>query len=116
MGATTRLVRWGAAKAARRLSRAGPWVGGAVALLTVASAIRQKGWVGGTLDTGLNAMPVVGAIKAAVESIRGRDLIPSSRRPANNSSSEAAAVRLEQGTTPATENLKVRLKPDTTAG
>lgn len=32
--------------------------------------------IGGTVDTGLDAIPFVGALKAAVEVARGRDFIP----------------------------------------
>jgi hypothetical protein len=45
-------------------------------LLTVAGSIRRKGIIGGTVDTGLDAIPFVGALKAAVEVARGRDFIP----------------------------------------
>jgi hypothetical protein len=53
-----------------------PWIGGAIALLTIAGAIRRKGLIGGTVDTGLDAIPFLGAFKAAVEVARGRDFIP----------------------------------------
>jgi hypothetical protein len=77
MGTATRtIVSWGGARAARRLSRSLPWLGGAIALLTVAGSIRRKGIIGGTVDTGLDAIPFVGALKAAVEVARGRDFIP----------------------------------------
>ena len=38
--------------------------------------IRRKGVISGSLDTGLNAMPVVGAVKNTVEAMRGRDFFP----------------------------------------
>ena len=53
-----------------------PWIGTALALVAVGSAIRRKGVVRGTVDTALNAIPVVGAAKATVEMIRGREFIP----------------------------------------
>ena len=52
-----------------------PWIGVAVALLTVGAAIRRKGVVGGTLDSALNAIPFVGAAKNVAEVVRGRDFI-----------------------------------------
>jgi hypothetical protein len=52
-----------------------PWIGGLLALATIGVAIRRKGWLGGTIDTALNATPYVGAAKNAVEWARGRDLI-----------------------------------------
>jgi hypothetical protein len=53
-----------------------PIVGTAIAVATVASTIRRKGVVSGTMDTGLNAMPVVGLVKNAIEMMRGRDFFP----------------------------------------
>jgi hypothetical protein len=52
-----------------------PWIGGVVAVAAVGTAIRRKGLFGGTLDTALDATPVIGAVKNAFESIRGRDFI-----------------------------------------
>jgi hypothetical protein len=53
-----------------------PIVGTAIAVATVAATIRRKGVVSGTMDTGLNAMPVVGLVKNAIEMVRGRDFFP----------------------------------------
>ena len=60
----------------RRLGRSIPFIGAAVALATVAATVRRKGFVGGTLDTGLNSVPFVGALKNGVEILRGRDFFP----------------------------------------
>jgi len=60
---------------ARRLTRAMPWLGGVVALLTVGAAIRRKGLLGGTVDTALDMIPFVGGAKNLVEAARGRDFI-----------------------------------------
>jgi hypothetical protein len=38
--------------------------------------MRRKGVMRGALDTGLNAMPFIGAAKNAYELVRGRDLFP----------------------------------------
>jgi hypothetical protein len=51
-------------------------VGAVIAIATVASTIRRKGVISGTLDTGLNAIPMVGAAKNIVEMARGRDFFP----------------------------------------
>jgi len=59
----------------RRLTRSVPWIGAAVAVLTVGAAIRRKGALGGVVDTALDAMPGVGAVKNAIEAVRGRDFI-----------------------------------------
>ena len=61
----------------RRLIRAWPVVGGAVAMFALAATVRQKGLLGGSLDTALNALPFVGTGKNLLEAWRGRDFIPS---------------------------------------
>ncbi|MEO6212292.1 MAG: hypothetical protein ABIP65_01575 [Vicinamibacterales bacterium] len=60
----------------RRLRRSLPIVGTVIAVATIAATIRRKGVVSGTLDTGLNAVPIVGLLKNAVEMMRGRDFFP----------------------------------------
>ena len=60
----------------RRLVRTWPVVGGAVAVLALAATVRQKGLLGGSLDTALNAVPFVGTVKNLLEARRGRDFIP----------------------------------------
>lgn len=62
-------------RATRKLTRALPWVGAVVAILTLGSAIRRKGWVGGAFDTALDFTPVVGTLKNVAEVGRGRDFI-----------------------------------------
>jgi hypothetical protein len=37
--------------------------------------MKRKGVIGGALDTGLNAVPFVGAAKNVAELVRGRDFI-----------------------------------------
>jgi len=71
-----RIASWGGARLSRRVSRSLPLIGAAIAVVTVASTVRRKGVISGTLDTGLNAMPFVGAVKNAVEMFRGRDFFP----------------------------------------
>jgi hypothetical protein len=68
--------RVGTRAVTRRVIRSWPWVGGAIALLTIAGTVRKKGLVGGTLDTALNITPFVGTLKNIVEARRGRDFIP----------------------------------------
>ena len=82
MTMTQRMARWGGARLSRRLSRSLPWVGGAIALVTVASTMRRKGVISGVLDTGLNAVPFVGAAKNVLEVARGRDFFPDRYGPA----------------------------------
>jgi len=68
-------LKYGQRRLMRRASRSIPWIGAAVALLTIGSAIRRKGFFGGTLDSALNAIPYVGGMKNAAEVVRGRDFI-----------------------------------------
>jgi hypothetical protein len=76
MTMTNRVARWGGVRLSRRVSRSLPWIGAGVALLTVVSTMRRKGVISGVLDTGLNAVPFVGAAKNVVEVVRGRDFFP----------------------------------------
>jgi len=77
-----KLTRWGGARVSRRLRRSIPILGTAIAVATIVSTVRRKGVVSGTLDTGLNAMPLVGAFKNVVEIFRGRDFFPDRFPPA----------------------------------
>ncbi len=81
MTTTDRLVRWGGARLSRRMVRAAPWIGTAIALATVAATMKRKGVLRGAADTSLNAIPFVGAAKNAIEFARGRDFFPD-RMPA----------------------------------
>ena len=76
MATSDRLVRWGGARLSRRMARTVPLIGTAIALATVPATMKRKGFFRGILDTGLNAMPFVGAAKNTVELVRGRDFIP----------------------------------------
>jgi len=64
----------------RRVTRTIPWIGGALALITLGGAIRRKGWLGGTVDTALDFIPFVATAKNLAEVRRGRDFIPEKRR------------------------------------
>ena len=75
MTTTRKIARWGGARLSRRAARSVPWIGTAVALATVAATIGRKGFFGGLLDTGLNAVPFLGAAKNVAEVVRGRDFI-----------------------------------------
>jgi len=72
-------LHYGQWRVTRRLGRALPWIGTALALITLGSAVRRKGLVRGAADTALNAMPVVGAMKGLAEVVRGRDFLPDRR-------------------------------------
>jgi hypothetical protein len=70
------VARWGSVRISRRLARSVPFFGAIIAIAALGSAVRRKGVMGGAMDTGLNAMPFVGALKTAVEVMRGRDIFP----------------------------------------
>lgn len=82
MNISNRLTRWGGARLSRRLSRSLPIVGAAIAAATVVATMRRKGVISGVLDTGLNALPGIGAAKNVIEIARGRDFFPDRPRPA----------------------------------
>ena len=77
---TNRAARWGGARLSRRLAKSMPIIGAAIAVATVVATMRRKGVIGGAFDTGLNAIPGIGAAKNAVEMARGRDFFPDRRR------------------------------------
>jgi len=85
MAATKLLRQYATRTATRRLARAIPWIGGAIALVTLGSAIRRKGFLGGTVHTGLDFIPFVGTAKNLAEAVRGRDFIPDRIVPSNSS-------------------------------
>ena len=70
------MTRYAGRKLARRLGRSIPWIGAAIALFTIGSAIRRKGLFGGVAHSGLDAIPYVGGAKNLVELARGRDFFP----------------------------------------
>lgn len=82
MATTERLVRWGGARLSKRAARSVPWIGIAIALVTVAATMRRKGFFRGALDTSLNAVPYLGATKIFAETVRGCDFIADRRQSA----------------------------------
>jgi len=79
MTVTKQVAQYARGRVLRRLSRSMPWIGGIVAIAAVGAAIRRKGLFGGAFDTALDATPWLGALKNAVETIRGRDFIKDKR-------------------------------------
>ena len=63
MGMTQQALQFGQRRVARKMLRAVPFLGAVVALVTIGRAIRRKGMVGGTVDTTLDFIPYVGAVK-----------------------------------------------------
>ena len=84
MGMSRQIKQYATRRATRKLTRALPWLGAVVALLTVAGAIRRKGFFGGALDTALDFTPVVGTLKNMAEVGRGRDFISDKPRPVSS--------------------------------
>ena len=64
-----------AGKIIRRVAKPIPIIGTLVALATATAVLRRKGVMRGGLDVALDATPLVGTIKGAIEFIAG-DLIP----------------------------------------
>jgi putative toxin of predicted polymorphic toxin system len=81
MAMTTQLRQFAGRRLTRRLYRAVPWIGSLIALATLGSAIRRKGFLGGTADTALDFVPFVGGAKNLAEAARGRDFIRDRRLP-----------------------------------
>jgi hypothetical protein len=81
MAVTRQISQYARGRILRRLARSMPWIGAAVALVAIGGAVRRKGMVGGVVDTALDATPGVGAVKNALEAIRGRDFIKDRTRP-----------------------------------
>ena len=75
MGVTRQIGQYARGRVIRRVSRSIPWIGAVVAIAAIGATVRRKGLIGGTLDTALDATPWVGAVKNAVEAMRGRDFI-----------------------------------------
>lgn len=65
------------------MTRAIPWLGAAVALVTLGSAIRRKGFIRGTMHTAMDFTPFVGALKNVAEIGLGRDLFRDKPQPAS---------------------------------
>ncbi|HET9468276.1 MAG TPA: hypothetical protein VFO48_07690 [Vicinamibacterales bacterium] len=83
MGITRQVRQFAGRRATKKLTRAVPWVGAAIALITLGGAIKRKGWFGGALDTALDFTPYVGTIKNLAEVRRGRDFIRDRPIPVN---------------------------------
>jgi hypothetical protein len=75
MAKSTQLRNYAGRKLARRLTRSIPYIGAVIAIATLGTAIRRKGWLRGAVDTGLDAIPFVGGAKNLAELSRGRDFL-----------------------------------------
>jgi hypothetical protein len=70
-----KLVRAGGWQLVKRGAKALPLGGTLIVVTLVGSDIRRKGLIRGLVNSGLDALPVIGLAKNAVELVRG-DLIP----------------------------------------
>jgi hypothetical protein len=70
------ITNYAGRKLARRLTRSIPYIGAVIALVTLGSAIRRKGVLGGALHSAFDAIPFVGGAKNVAEVVRGRDFFP----------------------------------------
>jgi hypothetical protein len=66
-----KLFHAGGWQVAKRVAKAVPFGGTAVAVVLVGSDIRSKGVVRGLVNSGIDAIPFVGLAKNAVELVRG---------------------------------------------
>lgn len=82
-GLTRKLIEAGGWKLARRVAKQIPFVGTALALGLVGYDIKKKGVVKGVVNSGLDAIPVIGTGKNVIELFTG-DLLPDKEVPANS--------------------------------
>lgn len=66
-----KILHAGGWQVAKRAAKMVPFGGTAVALILVGSDIRKKGLFGGLVNSGIDAIPIVGLAKNAVELVRG---------------------------------------------
>jgi hypothetical protein len=74
-----KLVHAGGWQVAKRLAKTIPFGGTAVVIALVGTDIKNKGVVKGLINSGIDAIPVVGLAKNAVELVRG-DFIPDKQK------------------------------------
>jgi hypothetical protein len=97
MTTAEKVGRWAGLKVARRAAKSIPFLGAAVALYLLRDSVKRKGWVGGVVDTGLDAIPYVGALKNGIELLTD-DWIPD--RPPGSRVLDAAAVAVPEDDAP----------------
>ena len=78
-----KLIRAGGWHVAKRAAKMVPFGGTVVAVSLVSLDIKNKGVVKGVINSGLDAIPILGFAKNAVELFTG-DFIPDKERPKRN--------------------------------
>lgn len=66
-----KLVHAGGWQVAKRMAKTIPFGGTAVAIALVGTDIKKKGVIKGIINSGIDAIPVIGLAKNAVELVRG---------------------------------------------
>lgn len=79
---TRKAIHAGGWQVAKRVAKSIPGVGTALAIGLVGLDIKRKGVVKGVINSGLDAIPVVGFAKNAIELFTG-DFLPD-KKPKNN--------------------------------
>ncbi|HEX6125379.1 MAG TPA: hypothetical protein VFZ23_08390 [Pyrinomonadaceae bacterium] len=74
-GIGRKILHAGGWQVAKRVAKMVPFGGTVIAVGLVGSDIKRKGFVKGVFNSGLDAIPVVGLAKNAVELVRG-DFLP----------------------------------------
>jgi hypothetical protein len=70
---------------AKRVAKMVPFGGTAVAVVLVGTDIKNKGLVKGVINSGIDAIPVVGLVKNGIEIVRGKDFLPDKEEKKNGS-------------------------------
>ena len=76
-----KLLHAGGWQVAKRVAKSVPFGGTAVAVLLVGSDIKNKGVVKGLVNSGIDAIPIVGLLKNGVELFTGDFIADKSRKP-----------------------------------
>jgi len=78
-GITRKIIHAGGWQIVKRAAKALPFGGTAIVIALVGNDIKNKGVVKGLLNSGIDAIPIVGLAKNAVELVRG-DFIPDKKK------------------------------------
>jgi hypothetical protein len=70
---------------AKRMAKMVPFGGTAVAVVLVGTDVKNKGLFKGVVNSGLDAIPIVGLLKNGIEIVRGKDFIPDKEEKRNGS-------------------------------
>lgn len=86
-GILRRIIQAGGARLAIKTAKAVPVVGTVVVIGLVGYEVKKKGLIKGLVNTALDATPVVGMTKNAIEMITG-DWLPDKPKPKNGQMSQ----------------------------